>query len=379
MSQKIRFVDAEKSEFFAATRQRVEAYFKENKVSKHANAAMWAKTVFFLVGFVVLYALIISNQFSAWTMLGLAVLLGMCSAFIGFNVCHDAIHGSFSANKTVNRVLSIVFNFIGANPYVWNISHNVVHHTYTNIPGHDEDIEVAPGLVRIAEDEEVKKIHRYQHIYAFLLYGLASLSWVFRKDFKKFFQKSIGPHDNSNHPRIEYFNLFFYKAVYYFLFIILPLIVLDLTWWQFVIGFVVMHFAEGLVLGLVFQLAHVVEGMEFPVPNQQGNIEEAWAVHQMRTTANFARRSALANFLCGGLNMQIEHHLFPRICHIHYAAISDIVKQTAHEHEVPYIESPTFFRALKSHYRLLKKLGQEAYRTQVAAKTKGRQAEVAVV
>jgi len=193
MSQKVKFVDNHRSEFFATTRKRVDAYFKENNISKHANGAMWAKTIFFLTGFVSLYALIISNQFGGWTMLGLAIMLGMFAAFIGFNVCHDAIHGSFSASNRINKALSITFNFIGANPYVWNISHNVVHHTYTNIPGHDEDIEVAPGLLRIAEEERVKKVHRYQHFYAFLLYGLASLSWVFRKDFKKFFQKQIGP------------------------------------------------------------------------------------------------------------------------------------------------------------------------------------------
>jgi linoleoyl-CoA desaturase len=251
----------------------------------------------------------------------------------------------------------------------------MIHHTYTNIPGHDEDIEVAPGLVRISEEEKVNKLQRYQHFYAFLLYGLASLSWVMRKDYKKFFQKQIGQHDNTNHPPIEYFNLFFYKALYYTLFIILPLYVLDITWWQFIIGFVCMHLAEGLVLGLVFQLAHVVEGMAFPVPDETGNIDEAWAVHQMQTTANFARKSWLANFLCGGLNMQIEHHLFPRICHIHYAAISDIVKKTAIEFRVPYIENPTFLSALRSHYRMLKRLGKEAYEQQANATNPSRPAK----
>lgn len=376
MSQKLKFVDTSRSEFFATTRKRVDAYFKENKLSKHANGAMWAKTVFFLTGFVLLYALIMSNQFGVWPMLGLAIVMGMFAAFIGFNVSHDAIHGAFSASTKVNKALSKTFEILGASPYVWNITHNMIHHTYTNIPGHDEDIEVAPGLLRISEEEKVNKLQRYQHFYAFLLYGLASLSWVMRKDYKKFFQKQIGQHDNTNHPPIEYFNLFFYKALYYTLFIILPLYVLDITWWQFIIGFVCMHLAEGLVLGLVFQLAHVVEGMAFPVPDEAGNIEEAWAVHQMQTTANFARKSWLANFLCGGLNMQIEHHLFPRICHIHYAAISDIVQKTAIEFGVPYIENPTFLSALQSHYRMLKRLGKEAYQQQARATSPARSGKV---
>jgi linoleoyl-CoA desaturase len=364
MSPKVKFIDTSKSAFFALTRQRVEAYFQEKGISKHANSAMWGKTVLFLTGFLLIYGLIISNQFGAWTMLGLAILLGVFAAFIGFNISHDAIHGSFSASKTTNKILSYTFYLVGANPYVWSISHNIVHHTYTNIAGHDEDIEVAPGLIRLDKDEKVNKVQRYQHFYAFLLYGLSSLSWVLRKDYKKFFQEKIGQHTTTHHPRIEYFNLFFYKFLYYLMFIVIPIIVLSVSWWQVLVGFLVMHVVEGVVIGLVFQLAHVVEETTFPLPNEEGNVEEAWAVHQMQTTANFSRKSWLANFLCGGLNMQIEHHLFPKICHIHYKDLSKIVSATAKECNVPYLENATFFTALQSHYRLLKKMGNEAYQQQ---------------
>ncbi|RDC62959.1 fatty acid desaturase family protein [Adhaeribacter pallidiroseus] len=201
MSSKIKFTNTHKSTFFATTRLRVETYFKENSISKYANTAMWGKAIFYLTGFVALYLLVISNYFSLWTMLGFTLLLGVFSAFVGFNVCHDAIHGSFSSNSRVNKAFSFLFNLIGASPYIWNISHNVVHHTYTNIPGHDEDIEVAPGLIRISEEEKVNKIQRFQHLYAFGLYSLASLSWVFRKDYVKFFQKRLG-----NIPRIIILN-----------------------------------------------------------------------------------------------------------------------------------------------------------------------------
>ncbi|WP_317239170.1 acyl-CoA desaturase [Hymenobacter sp. 5516J-16] len=232
-----------------------------------------------------------------------------------------------------------------------------MHHTYTNIPGHDEDIEVAPGLVRLSEDEPVRPWQRFQHFYAFALYGLASLSWVLRKDYVKFFQAKIGEHV-ANHPRKEYVNLFLYKALYYVLFIVLPLVFLPITWWQFLLGFLTMHFVEGLVLGLVFQLAHVVEGTAFPLPDAQGEMQEAWAVHQLQTTANFSPTSKLASFFCGGLNRQIEHHLFPRICHIHYPALSVIVRNTAQEFGLPYLENASFWGALQSHYRILYKLGR---------------------
>ena len=317
---------------------------------------MWFKTIFFLTIFLGLYGLIISNFFSVGMMLGFAILLGMCSAFVGFNICHDAIHGSFSSNKKVNGVFSMLFHLVGANPYVWSITHNLVHHNFTNISGHDEDIEIAPGLIRITDDEPLKSVQRFQHWYAFPLYGLASLSWIFRKDYKKFFQARIGQHENK-HPKIEYFNLFFYKGVYYFLFIVLPLLVLNVTWWQFLLGFLALHMAQGLTMGLVFQLAHVVEGTGFPLPNDTGDIEETWAEHQMRTTANFASDNKFAAFFLGGLNRQIEHHLFPTICHIHYCKIGKIVKETALEFDIPYIESPTFTAALKSHYRMLKQFG----------------------
>lgn len=356
MTKRLKFPP--KSAFYTTLRQRVDVYFADNGKNKTANAAMWMKTVFFLIGLFGCYMLVISGAFSSLAMLGLAVLLGMFSAFVGFNICHDAIHGSFSANKYVNKTLGMVFNLLGASPYIWNIAHNGVHHTFTNIPGHDEDLIIAPGLIRIEEDDPKRKIQRYQHWYAFPLYGLASLSWVFRKDFMKIFQKKIGQ-VTIKHPIKEYFNLFASKGVYYILFIVLPLVVLNITWWQFIIGFVALHLAQGLTMGLVFQLAHVVEETDFPEANPTGTMEEAWAEHQMRTTANFAANSRIAAFFLGGLNRQIEHHLFPKVCHIHYAEIGKIVKTTAQEYGLPYIESPTFFSAMCSHYRVLKKYAYE--------------------
>lgn len=345
------------SGFYAEVKREVENYFTANDISRNANTSMVLKTVLFLGGLPVLYCLIVFGQFSLGVTFGLTILIGMCQAFIGFNVAHDAIHGSYSSNRTVNKLLSYSFNIMGANAYVWKITHNVVHHTYTNIPGHDEDLDVAPGLLRLSRLEERKPIMKYQHLYAFLLYGLASLSWVFRKDYVKFFQAKIGHTDNTDHPRKEYYKLFFFKALYYTLFIVVPLIVMEITWWQFVIGFIAMHLAEGLVLGLVFQLAHAVEETDFPEPDQKGSMEESWAVHQMHTTANFSRKSKVAAFFCGGLNFQIEHHLFANICHIHYPAISTIVERVARKHGVPYHENVTFYDALSSHYRILKKMG----------------------
>ena len=354
---RVRFGKADQSTFHQEVKQRVEGYFKEKGISKHANVYMVLKSVFFLGAMFALYGAIVFGSFTLLTKLAMAIGLGMVQAFIGFNVCHDAIHGSYSSKGWVNKFMSYWFNFIGANAYVWSVSHNKVHHTFTNIPGHDEDLDVAPGLVRVSPEDEYKPIMRYQHLYAFFLYGLASLSWVFRKDYVKFFQEKIGETDNTKRPKKEVYKLFAWKVIYYTVFIVVPLVVMDITVWQFLLGFLSMHLAEGFVLGLVFQLAHVVEGMDFPMPDDGGNLQDSWAVHQMKTTANFSRKSPVATFLCGGLNFQIEHHLFPNICHIHYPAISEIVKSTAEDHGVPYIENYTFVSALKSHYRTLKYFG----------------------
>jgi linoleoyl-CoA desaturase len=334
MQPKIRFVDKNQSQFYPTVKNRVEQYFTENNISKHANTAMVLKTIFFLGGFVGIYLILMtqSQVLSLPVMFLLALLLGAFAAFIGFNVCHDAIHGAYSSKSYVNTIFSYVFNLVGANYKVWEATHNVVHHTYTNIKGHDEDIEVAPGLLRMHKEDKITKIQRYQHIYAFALYSLASLSWVFRKDYIKVFSPIVQQY--ARPTKRETYELFIFKGIYYVLFIVLPLIVMDITWYQFVIGFIFMHISEGLILGLVFQLAHVVESTEFPEPNDKHQIEAAWAVHQMETTANFSRKSPIATFLCGGLNMQVEHHLFPRICHIHYPAISEIVRTTALENRI---------------------------------------------
>jgi linoleoyl-CoA desaturase len=357
--QPLRF-NKDYSGFYATVKDRVEQYFTTSGISKGADGLMIFKTIFFLGGTFGLYLLILFGNLPLSVMLILAVLLGIFAAFVGFNVCHDALHGSYSSHRWINDALGSVFHLLGANTYNWKISHNNVHHIYTNVHEHDDDLIVAPGLIRVCPQDKHTVIQRYQHYYAFLLYGMASLAWIFSKDYIKFFQNNIGKScETPRHPRIELFKLFFFKALYYFLVIALPLMLLDITVVQFIIGFVSMQLAKGLVLGLVFQLAHIVEELEFPEPDHSGTMEDAWIAHQLRTTANFGRESFLTTFLCGGLNLQVEHHIFPKVCHTHYPAISSIVKQTAEEYGLPYHENSSFLTALASHFRVLKKLGRK--------------------
>ena len=353
---KISFNRNHPSQFYPVLRKRVNEYFKSKNISKHANGAMIFKTTFILTFYVLTYALLLTLKLSPWAMLAIACTHGMFTALIGLNIAHDAIHGAYSANKTVNKYLGILFNLIGANDYVWKVSHNMSHHTYTNIPDYDDDISVIP-ILRLNPKQELWGIHRFQHIYAFLLYSLASFTWVFMKDYRKFFGTNIGG-TYGPHPKVEMYRLFFYKAVYYVIFLIIPFIVMDLEIWQFCLGFFLMHVVEGYTLSVVFQLAHVVEGPEFPEPSEEGLMENNWAIHQMHTTADFARTNPLVNFMFGGLNFQVVHHLFPTICHTHYKALAPIVKETAKEFGIPYYDNPSFFGAINSHIISLKKFGR---------------------
>jgi linoleoyl-CoA desaturase len=354
---KIKFSKAKEFDFYSTLNKRVDEYFTINKISKNANWVMTFKTLFYLGVFTAAYLLLILNENSVAIQFALWITLGFFTAFIGLNISHDAIHGSLSRHKSVNRSLSYTFNLIGANAYLWGIMHNIVHHTYTNIEGHDEDMESIP-LLRMSPHQKLRKVHRHQYWYAFLFYGLASLSWVFIKDYVKFFKKKIGNYDNKKHPRIEYFNLFFFKAVYYTIFLLLPMIFIKALWWQVLLGFLALHFCEGITMAIIFMLAHIVEETHFPLPDEKGNMNNSWAIHQLYTTSDFGRENKILNFLCGGLNFQVEHHLYPRICHIHYKPISDIVKKTAEEYNLRYNANPTFSGALMSHIRLLKKLGR---------------------
>jgi linoleoyl-CoA desaturase len=315
------------------------------------------KLFFYPAVFIGSYLLLVLGNYPFPTQVILFVVLGFFTAFIGLNISHDAVHGSLSENKWVNKALGYTFNLIGANSYIWNVTHNIVHHTYTNIEGHDEDI-MQISLLRMSPHQKLRSVHKNQYVYAFFFYSLASLSWVFIKDYVKFFKKEIGNYKNKNHPLREYFILFFSKAVYYAIFVVIPFVFIEALWWQILIGFLLMHFVQGLTMAIVFMLAHIVEETDFPLSNDTGNVKNTWAVHQLYTTADFGRNNSLLSFLCGGLNFQIEHHLYPRICHVHYKNISEIVKQTADEFNLRYNDNSSFSKALGSHIRLLKALGR---------------------
>jgi linoleoyl-CoA desaturase len=344
--------------FIAELRARVAEYFDTRHISSKANGAMRLKTaILFTVTFGA-YGAILSGLLPPPAMLALAMLMGVGIAGIGFCVAHDAAHGAYSERRSVNNLLAWSFDLVGASSYLWRLLHNIVHHTYTNVHGVDEDLEVSV-LLRLSPHTKRRAMHRFQHWYGFFAYSLSTLNWVFLKDFTYLMRRDLGPFQQRKHSWKDLGIMAAWKLFYYTWSIVIPLLVLDVPWWQFLIGYVAMHLTAGAILGIVFQLAHVVEDTEHPVAGPEGEMESAWAVHQMRTTSNFARGNRLLSWYVGGLNHQVEHHLFPRVCSIHYPAISGIVREVALKHGVPYHEHPTLRDAIRSHREMLRRLGRE--------------------
>lgn len=356
MSNSIRFSNSNQN-FVKTLRSRVDEFFDSENISKYGNYEMASIAAFLILGYIICYTLILSNSLPLLYTLLICGLFGFFNAQIGLNIGHDAVHGSISSNKKINTAGRVLFNLVGANDYMWSISHNFFHHNYTNISEADDDIN-QPSILRVDPNKKKLWIHKYQHFYFPFLYMFASLSWVFIKDFSKFFNKKLRINPKKAHPTKELYRLFLYKLAYYSIIIFIPLVFTSYTWYQVLLGVLVMHVIEGLTLALVFHLAHLVEEAQFPILNSDGNIETNWFIHQLSTTANFSRKSWLAHVFCGGLNFQVEHHLFPNICHVHYRKISPIIKKTTYEFNLPYLDSGSFVNALYSHFKFLKKMGE---------------------
>jgi linoleoyl-CoA desaturase len=294
-----------------------------------------------------------------WFALLLVFVMGFGEAGVGMSVMHDAAHGALSEKKWVNKLFASTMYLLGSGTFNWKVQHNVLHHTFTNIYGLDQDIETK-AVIRLCDHAPLKKYHRFQHIYAFFLYGLMTLSKLI-SDFGQLiqFNKSGITKEQNRKPAIELLKLAVSKTIYMCIIIGLPLILTDYKWWQILIAFAIMHTIAGMIMSTVFQMAHVVEGTAQPVPDENGVINTEWAVHELRTTSDFARNNLFLNWYVGGLNFQIEHHLFRNICHIHYRKIALIVEATAKEFGFNYNLKPSFGVALSSHVRRLKDLGNK--------------------
>lgn len=355
---KPKFLNKSNTKFHSELKKRVSQYFQQNNISPTGNSALHFKAILLWALYIAGYIHLVFFTPPGWIAILESILMGGLTAAIGFNVMHDGGHGSFSRNPTVNKLAAYSVNLLGASAIMWSTKHNVIHHTYTNIDGLDDDIEARPFL-RMCHTQKKYFLHRFQHIYFWFLYTLLLLAWVFIGDFRKYFTGKIGPVSIPRFTLKEHVGFWAAKLAYVAIMFVIPIYMLGVVNW--LIGFLSIALTAGFVLSIVFQLAHTVEHTEFPEPVPgSGNIESEWAVHQLQTTANFSTNNKVISWLVGGLNFQIEHHLFPKISHVHYPAISKIIKKTCAEYNIPYHEFRHMHQAVISHAMHLKKVGQAA-------------------
>lgn len=344
--------------FFNDLKQAVEKYFTTNNLKKTGNSKLYIKTAVLVPAAMTIYVLLLSASMPWWLSLLLCAVMGFVLASIGFNVMHDACHGSYSSKKWVNELFGYSLNALGGNAFIWKFKHNIIHHTYTNVDGVDDDIARSP-LLRQCRTQIWKPAHKFQHIYVVFLYAISSLAWVAYLDFDKYFKQKVNTTSMSKMDVKEHILFWVSKLLYAVFYIALPIWFVGIGKWA--IGYFTMELVLGFVLAIVFQLAHVVEETEFEYAGiEPVMIESEWAAHQVKTTSDFAPGNKLISWFAGGLNFQVEHHLFPRISHIHYPELSKIVAEKCKEHDLPYNSIDTMHAAIASHFRMLKQLGQSS-------------------
>ena len=361
----VRFASKGKDSFYDAIISNVNTYFETRHISPYANTEMWVKTMVMLSLYFVPYVLLTTGfaAGNAWIFFGLWFLMGWGMSGIGTAVMHDANHGTYSPVKRVNSLIGYILEIIGGYTVAWRIQHNVLHHTYTNVMGLDEDIDTM-GLLRLSPRQPRRWYHRYQYIYAWFFYMGMTLFWMTAKDYLAVVRYK--QHDLLKAQNVllkqAIFRITMYKLFYYGYILVLPILFSGMPWYFVMAGFLLMHCTGGLFLSCIFQPAHIMEESPFELPIESAGkrrMENSWAIHEIVNTTDFAPNNRVLTWFAGGLNFQIEHHLFTHICHVHYKKLAPIVQSTMTDFGLPYHVQPTFFRAVLEHAKMLKKLGRE--------------------
>ena len=346
-----------RTDFARQLHARVDEYFRTSGKSRRDAPAMYVKTVLVMGWLVGSYLALLFLVSTTWQAALSAVSLGLAMAAVGFNVQHDGNHGSYSRHPWVNRMMSLTLDLLGGTAYFWHFKHNIAHHTHPNIAGQDDDISLGI-LGRVSPHQRWRPHHRFQWIYMWLLYAVFALQWQLGGEFRNLASKRWCGTTHVPVPRGREQVIFWVgKTVFLALAFGLPLLVHPVG---NVIGtYLIAVVTLGLVLATVFQVAHVSDEATFRAAAPGGSaVARPWAEHQVETTVNFARSNRLLNWYLGGLNHQIEHHLFPKICHVHYSALSPIVEAVCQDHGVRYFAHPSMRAALMAHARWLYAMGR---------------------
>ena len=355
----VKFDKNHPKDFVTDLRKDVNEYFNNNNLSRYGNVNMVIKTIVMLGLFFGSHAIIVSGiAGTSWLFWSLWLIMGVGLAGIGMCIMHDGNHGSYSKNKLINKLMGLTLNLVGGSAKNWRIQHNKLHHTFTNVHEMDPDVSPLP-MLRFSPKAKLFTFHKYQHIYAWFFYGLLSFSWATIKEFIQ-----LSKFKKEGHVKKEEYGwlmaeMIFWKIFYYAYMLALPMITLPISFGYWFICFFSMHFVAGIILSTIFQTAHVMPECDYPEPNEDGTIENNWAIHQLQTTTNY-KSSKLLSWYIGGLDYQVEHHLFPNICHVHYRALSKIVERNANKHNLPYYCQKNYADAIWEHGKMLYQLGRAA-------------------
>ncbi len=344
------------NDFQKDLKDRVQRYFRITRRSPRDCPRMYLKTAIICAWFLASYTLLVFAAAAWWQAVPLAMSLGLSMAAIGFNIGHDGGHMAFSSRRWINKAAATSLDVLGGSSFLWAHKHNTLHHTYANITGHDVDLDAGP-LVRMSPHQKRFRYHRLQHLYTWVLYCFLPVKWHLLDDFRDVARGRLGDYRFARPKGWDLGVFIGGKVIFFTLAFVVPALLHPIP--VVILIYLLACGVQGLVMSVVFQLAHVVGEAEFPVPDStSGRVPSQWAIHQVETTVDYARRNRLLSWFVGGLNFQIEHHLFPGICHIHYPRISRIVERACRGASVRYRAHRTFIAGIRSHFRWLQEMGR---------------------
>jgi linoleoyl-CoA desaturase len=342
--------------FIRETRSEVEAYLASRPTRVRGALQLYAKAPVALGLTVGPWAVLLFVRPGLAGGLLCLLALAVGATLTGFCIQHDANHGAYFRSRRWNHVLGWSADaLLGFSSYAWRVKHNVAHHTYTNIDGFDADFSQTP-FMRFAPAQPARPWYRYQHLYIWPLYLLMGLRWQTVGDIAAFARGRIGE-SALRFPRgWNLAGVLGGKALFVLWALVLPAFVYP--WWAVLIGYVGFSMVTSLIMATTFQLAHCVEEASSASSQDLRTEKPEWAVHEVETTVDFCPRNPVLTWMLGGLNFQIEHHLFPRVPHTHYPRIAEIVRRNCERHGVRYTSQPSLRAALRSHVVHLRTMGR---------------------